>query len=78
MYAMRYNDTRNGKARYRYTRKFLSTPEIYQTELTGKQQSYSCQYTIKPNEWIGLRFVFTGAKGATAVLDDIAITQTSR
>ena len=78
VYAMRYNDTRNGKAKHRYTRKFFSTPEIYQTELTGKQQSYSCQYTINPNEWIGVRFVFTGAKGAAATLDDVAISKTEK
>lgn len=73
VYAMRYNDQPNGKAKHRYTRKFLSTQEIYKAELSGKEQLYSCKYTIAADEWIGLRFVVAGAKDAFAIFDDAAV-----
>lgn len=75
VYAMRYSDTRNGKAKHGYTRKFLETREFYKTDLSARQKTYSCEYTIAPEEWIGLRFVFTGAKENTAVLKDISIVR---
>ena len=76
VYAVRYNDTANGKARYRYIRKFLSTKEIYKVVLSEKEKAYSCEYTIAPDEWIGLRFVVaSGGKDSFAVLDDVSIAR---
>ena len=61
------------QAKHSYTRKFLSTQEIYKAELSGKEQLYSCKYTIVADEWIGLRFVVAGAKDAFAIFDDAAV-----
>ena len=74
VYAMRYSDTPDGKAKYRYTRKFISTQEIGHIYLFSPQQrAYICDYTIRPDEWIGLRFVSTGGKNSFVVLDNISI-----
>ena len=78
VYAMRYSDTPNGKAQYRYTRKFIETQEFFQTELAANGQVYSCEYTIKADEWIGLRFVATGTEGSWAMLDDISIVKIAK
>ena len=76
VYVVRYNDTRNGKARYGYVRKIISTEEIYKTVLSEKEKAYSCDYTIAPDEWIGLRFVLSsGAEDSFAVLDDVSIAR---
>ena len=39
-----------------YTRKFLPTVTAAKFKLDAKPTRYKTQYTIKPNEWIGLAF----------------------
>ena len=74
VYAVRYNDTRDGKAKYGYRRKFLSTQLFYQAALQENRKVYSCEYTINPDEWIALRFIVSGSKASCLCLDDVAVS----
>ena len=73
--AMRYHDARDGKARYKYKRTILPQEVFYKTELTGKQKLYACEYTIRPDEWIGLRFSVPDDEKSFAILDDVSVMQ---
>ena len=75
VYAVRYNDTRDGKAKSGYRRKFFSTQQFYNAVLAEKQNLYSCEYTISPDEWIALRFTVAGGKKSFLVLDDVAVSK---
>ena len=72
--AHRYTDTKDGKAKHGYRRKNHPTNIFYQAKLTGKPRFYTCRYTIKANEWMGLRFAIKGGKESFATVDDAAIT----
>ena len=71
--AMRYHDTKDGKAKHRYRRTVLPTEIFYKTVLTENQRLYSCEYIIRPDEWIGLRFAVSGDRNSFAILDNVAV-----
>ena len=75
VYAVRYNDTKDAKAKYGYRRTFFSTQQFHKAVLTGKQKLYSCEYTINPDEWIALRFTVSGGKTGFLMLDDVAVSK---
>ncbi|MBO5922977.1 MAG: DUF4838 domain-containing protein [Lentisphaeria bacterium] len=75
VYAVRYNDTKDAKAKHGYRRKFFSTQQFYKANLSGKQTLHSCEYTINPDEWIALRFTVSGKKGSFLILDDVAVSK---
>lgn len=75
VYAVRYNDTKDARAKYGYKRKFLSTQLFYQSELSDKQTFHTCSYTIDPDEWIALRFIVSGGRESYLTLDDVSLTK---
>ncbi len=75
VYAVRYNDTKDARAKYGYRRKFFSTQQIHKAVLSGKQKFYSCLYTINPDEWIALRFTVSGKNGSFLTLDDVSVSK---
>ena len=75
VYAVRYNDTKDAKARFGYRRTFFSTQLFHKAALAEKQKLYSCEYTINPDEWIALRFTVSGGKESFLVLDDVAVSK---
>lgn len=75
VYAVRYNDTKDAKARFGYRRTFFSTQQFHKAALAEKQKLYSCEYTINPDEWIALRFTVSGGKESFLVLDDVAVSK---
>ncbi len=72
--AHRYNDTPNAKAPHGYKRKNFPTETFFQAPLSTELQWYKCEYTIKANEWMALRFTAPGAQDSFAVIDDISIS----
>ena len=78
VYAVRYNDTQDAKAKYGYRRKFFSTQQFYKANLSGKQTLHTCEYTINPDEWIALRFTVSGKKGSSLILDDVAVSKMNK
>ncbi|MBP5182070.1 MAG: hypothetical protein J6331_03465 [Lentisphaeria bacterium] len=71
-YFVRYTDTPDAKAKNGYTRKIhKNTPEdkaSFTFTLTETPQTFSGEYTIKANEWVGIFF-----NSAEAVLDDVSV-----
>jgi hypothetical protein len=49
--------------------------QFYNAVLAEKQNLYSCEYTINPDEWIALRFTVAGGKKSFLVLDDVAVSK---
>ena len=75
VFAVRYNDTRDAKAKSGYRRTFFSTQQFHKAALAEKQNLYSCEYTINPDEWIALRFTVSGGKQSFLLLDDVGVSK---
>lgn len=70
---LRYTDTPDPKAKYKYKRKIHPTETAAKFKLDGTTRIYETSYTIKPNEWVGLMIFFSGKKGSFAIVDDISL-----
>ncbi len=70
---LRYTDTPDPKEKHGYKRKIHQTENAGSFDLTPKTKVYSINYTIKPDEWVGLMFSYIGKENTSALVDDVSL-----